>query len=199
MIICPNCKEEIDDDSHYCDQCGQALLYCQRCGRVGMGRRCTNCGGLMVTPAEYQRKANAQVSQSAVSIGFASHEFITTNSSTLGKTPASASIPQPNQPHGVPVLLLYNGSLNIRIQGINGAVIGRRQGPYAQFFQNNMYVSGVHAQLRYKAGAGWCIVDMHSSNGTKLNGHPLQPDAEMSLKDGDIVMVANVNLQVIIK
>jgi pSer/pThr/pTyr-binding forkhead associated (FHA) protein len=62
-----------------------------------------------------------------------------------------------------------------------------------------MYVSGVHAQFYYKAETGWCIVDKHSSNGTKLNGHLLQPDVEMSLKDGDIVMIANVNLQVTIK
>ena len=45
MIVCPICKEEIDDDSHYCDQCGQALFFCQQCGRVGVGRRCTYCGG----------------------------------------------------------------------------------------------------------------------------------------------------------
>ena len=48
MIICPTCKEEIDNDSHFCDQCGQALLFCDRCGNVGVGRRCTHCGGLMV-------------------------------------------------------------------------------------------------------------------------------------------------------
>ena len=35
---------------------------------------------------------------------------------------------------GVPVLTLVNDSLNIRIVGINGAVIGRRKGPYTQFF-----------------------------------------------------------------
>ena len=50
MIICPTCKEEIDNDSHFCDQCGQALLFCDRCGNVGVGRRCTHCGGLMVAP-----------------------------------------------------------------------------------------------------------------------------------------------------
>jgi len=94
------------------------------------------------------------------------------------------------------VLTLYNTNLNIRMQGINGAVIGRRQGPYVQFFQQNMYVSGVHAQLKYNAATGWCIVDKHSSNGTKINQHPMQPDIEMSLKNGDIVTLANVNLQV---
>lgn len=97
---------------------------------------------------------------------------------------------------GVPVLSLSNASLNIHIYGINGAVIGRRQGPYVQFFAQHMYVSGVHAQLKYNAGSGWCVVDKHSSNGTKLNQHPLQPDVEMSLRNGDILTIANINLQV---
>jgi len=61
-----------------------------------------------------------------------------------------------------------------------------------------MYISGVHAQLKYSAYSGWCIIDKHSSNGTKLNQHPIQPDVEMSLKNGDIVALANINLQVII-
>ena len=51
MIICPSCKEEIEEQSCYCDQCGQALMYCSNCGRVGTGRRCTHCGGLMVSMA----------------------------------------------------------------------------------------------------------------------------------------------------
>ena len=100
---------------------------------------------------------------------------------------------------GVPMLSLYNPSLDIRIEGIDGAVIGRKQGPYVQFFQSNMYVSGVHAQLRYVGESGWSIVDKHSSNGTRLNGRPIQPDVDMSLSDGDVVTIANVNLQVSIK
>lgn len=47
MIVCPNCEMEIDDDSLYCDQCGQKLLFCGSCGRVGTGKRCIYCGGLM--------------------------------------------------------------------------------------------------------------------------------------------------------
>ena len=191
MIICPNCNEEIEESSRYCDQCGKELLYCNRCGRVGLGRRCTSCGGLMVSPEESQKSVTSFESQ--VSMGMSQSSI----SNMSFSRPVMVNSSQKAQ--GMPLMTLINNSLNIHIDAQNGAVIGRRQGPYVQFFQNNMYVSGVHAQLRYKAGAGWCIVDMHSSNGTKLNGHPLQPDAEMSLKDGDIVMVANVNLQVIIK
>ena len=99
-------------------------------------------------------------------------------------------------PHGVPSLTLFNPSLDIRMQGVNGAVIGRRQGPYQQMFENNMYISGVHAQLIYKPDSGWCIIDKHSSNGTKLNQRDLLPDVPMSIKSGDIVTLANINLQV---
>ena len=100
---------------------------------------------------------------------------------------------------GVPVLTLANDSLNIRIVGINGAVIGRRKGPYTQFFEQHAYVSGVHAQLKYKSGSGWVITDKHSSNGTKVNQRPLQPDVDMALHNGDILTIANVNLQVIVR
>ena len=192
MIICPNCKEEIDDDSHYCDQCGQSLLYCNRCGRVGMGRRCTYCGGLMVTPEEYQSGVPASAVSSSRSTGFVSRDFGTSTPTSSGV----AQKPAINAAPGIPELILYNGSLNIRMRGINGAVIGRRQGPYMQYFQQNRYVSGVHAQLKYKANSGWSIVDKHSSNGTKLNERALQPDVDMSLKNGDVVTLANINLQV---
>lgn len=188
MIICPNCKEEIDDDSHYCDQCGQALLFCKNCGRVGVGRRCTQCGGMMITPDEYKTEASKLVYSSQMSASI-SQSMATT-------TPISNQQPQRSAAHGIPVLTLTNTSLNIHIQGINGAVIGRRQGPYTQFFAQQMYVSGLHAQLKYNAGSGWCIVDKHSSNGTRLNQHILQPDVEMALRNGDIVTIANINLQV---
>ena len=187
MIICPNCKEEIEDNSHYCDQCGQALLYCQTCGRVGLGRRCTQCGGMMISPEDFQRSTE--------------HSGLTSMSSSMSmglSTTGSVSLSsgRNTSQQGIPVLTLYNQSLNIQFQGINGAVIGRRQGPYTQFFVEHRYVSGVHAQLMYNAASGWCIVDKHSSNGTSLNQHPLQPDVEMALRNGDILTIANINLQV---
>ena len=194
MFICPNCKEEIDDDSHYCYQCGQALLYCKSCGRIGMGRRCIHCGGLMVSFEEYQRDIGAQTSYSVgISANPISAVSIGDNPSTM---PNRHSDSDKAMSSGIPMLTLYNPGLNIRLQGVNGAVIGRRQGPYTQYFTNNMYVSGVHAQLKYNATTGWSVTDKHSSNGTKLNQHTLQPDVEMSLKTGDILSIANINLQV---
>lgn len=191
MIVCPNCKEEIEDDSHFCDQCGQVLLYCESCGRVGMGRRCTSCGGLMLSASDYQNRQSAEKGVStSLSVSYMSQRM-PMDAVTTGRPSRS--------PMMIPQLQLYNDSLGIRIVGVNGAVIGRKQGPYVQFFQQQMYVSGAHAQLLYKADTGWCIVDKHSSNGTKLNDHKLQPDVEMSLKNDDIICLANVVLKVSIR
>ena len=184
MIICPTCKEEIDDDSRYCDQCGQALLYCNQCGRVGVGRRCTYCGGLMVAPG---KEAQQPQMESIASVGYATYGSIRPEDS------------RPGAQGGMPVLTLANDSLNIRIVAMNGAIIGRRKGPYTQFFDKQSYVSGVHAQLMFKPETGWCVVDKHSSNGTKLNQRQIQPDVEMTLNNGDVLAIANVNLQVIIR
>ncbi|MBQ3700327.1 MAG: FHA domain-containing protein [Prevotella sp.] len=189
MIICPSCKEEIEDDSHYCDQCGQELVYCSNCGRVGMGRRCTYCGGLMISADEMMEQRVAPKQQPSLADSL--HVTIA-NSQTTGEP----RMPQSAVRSGIPTLTLYNPSLDIRIVGINGAIIGRRQGPYAQLFGGNMYISGVHAQLIYKPDTGWCVIDKHSSNGTKLNQRDLLPDVPMSIKSGDIVTLANINLQV---
>ena len=190
MIICPSCKEEIEDDSHFCDQCGQELVYCSSCGRVGMGRRCTYCGGLMVTVDELVEQRKGQRSASADS------QSIVTFGTNASKRAADQNIGA--SPGGLPTLTLYNPNLDIRMVGVNGAVIGRRQGPYTQLFEGNMYISGVHAQLIYKPDTGWNIIDKHSSNGTKLNQRDLLPDVPMSIKSGDIVTLANINLQVTI-
>ena len=151
MIICPACKEEIEDDSHYCDQCGQQLLFCKQCGHVGLGRRCTCCGGMMASR------------------------------------------------DGAPILTLANDSLRIHVVAMDGAVIGRREGPYVHFFEQYSYVSGIHAQLKYEPSSGWCVIDKHSSNGTRVNQRPIQPDVEVLLNNGDVLTIANINLQVMIK
>ena len=202
MIICPNCKEEIDDNSHYCDQCGQALLYCERCGRVGLGRRCTSCGGMMISADDFQQRMEgdgAMGVSTSVSVRQVSQRSLATSVRGIATSTRGGIGIGGAQPAGaMPRLMLFNDSLGIRIMGINGAIIGRKQGPYVQFFRQNGYVSGIHAQLLYRQETGWNIVDKGSSNGTKLNDHRLQPEVEMSIKNGDIISVANIVLQVII-
>ena len=139
----------------------------------------------MVAPGE---KEQAPSAASVVSVGYA----------TCGSIRQDVSNPKSSD-GGMPVLTLANDNLNIRLVAMNGAIIGRRKGPYTQFFEKQAYVSGVHAQLKYNPGTGWCVVDKHSSNGTKLNQRQIQPDVDMTLNNGDILTIANVNLQVIIR
>ena len=123
MIICPSCREEIEEQSYYCDQCGQALLYCSNCGRVGIGRRCTYCGGLMESAEEQANKPAGNTNSTAADI---SRTFATARENYNNAPPQDVQI------QGIPTLTLYNSSLNIRMVGINGAIIGRKQGPYQQ-------------------------------------------------------------------
>ncbi len=218
MIICPACKEGIEDDSYFCDQCGQELSFCKQCGHVGLGRRCTRCGGLMVSrhekaagPQQPVASVNVNVASiyagrsAAAGPGVAAGPSVSAGGPSASAGPSvapgpSISIAQAGPSRGsLPALTLVNDSLNIRIVAMNGAIIGRRKGPYVQFFEQHSYVSGVHAQLKYKPGSGWCVIDKNSSNGTRVNQRPLEPDVEMTLSNGDILTIANINLQVIIR
>jgi pSer/pThr/pTyr-binding forkhead associated (FHA) protein len=138
----------------------------------------------MVVPG---KEAQQPQMESIASVGYATYGSIRPDES------------RPGAQGGMPVLTLANDSLNIRIVAMNGAIIGRRKGPYTQFFEKQAYVSGIHAQLIFKPKTGWCVVDKHSSNGTKLNQRQIQPDVEMTLSNGDVLALANVNLQVIIR
>lgn len=97
-----------------------------------------------------------------------------------------------------PVLILRNQQGGY-ITGENGAVIGRREGPYKQFFEHNRYVSGIHALLKYDPDYGWMIIDQHSSNGTRVNNIMIKPAVASPLKNGDTLTIANMNLTVDIK
>lgn len=99
----------------------------------------------------------------------------------------------------MPQLLLVNNTLGISLEGVNGAIIGRRQGPYRQTLAHDMYVSGVHAQLFFTPGEGWQVADKHSSNGSALNGLRLEPDKGATLHDGDVLTLADLTLHVVIK
>lgn len=50
---CPYCKEIIDDDSHYCDQCGKELHFCPECHQPKRGTECPACGTDLVSAKEY--------------------------------------------------------------------------------------------------------------------------------------------------
>lgn len=180
MIICPKCKTEIESDSWYCDQCGFQLRFCSQCGRPGKGNRCTFCGGVMYAPAERQEiTSQPGGGESTVQV----------------RTISAGQV----KGYSVPQLFLTNLSLNVRIEGANGAVIGRKKGPYQLMLSNFSYLSGSHAQLKYDAQSGWTITDMNSTNGTMLNQTRLMPGVPAPLQHGGKLQLANIELNIEIR
>lgn len=178
MIVCPNCKSEIDDDSIYCDQCGQALSFCSSCGRVGLGKRCSYCGAPMARPQQ----------SLAENAGTSLQMSVTDVSTTMtGNT---------TRRNGMPSIALGNVALGINIVGVDDAVIGRREGPYSSLFQSYRYVSGRHAQLHFDKEKGWTVIDKNSTNGTFVNGAKLLPEEPSVLTDGSTLTIANISLKV---
>ena len=53
---CAYCNSVIDDDSFFCDQCGEEVKLCENCGKPGKGKRCIHDGGKLV-PASQQTVA----------------------------------------------------------------------------------------------------------------------------------------------
>jgi len=46
---CPYCKEVIDDDSWFCDQCGKEIKFCPECHQPKRGTTCAACGADLVS------------------------------------------------------------------------------------------------------------------------------------------------------
>jgi class 3 adenylate cyclase len=86
-----------------------------------------------------------------------------------------------------------------RIELEDGKVleIGRKANPSSQkrLVLPVPEVSGNHAEIR-QAPEGWTIRDLGSTNGTRLNGDWISPGQEYQLKNGDIIKIAQVDLEV---
>ena len=74
----------------------------------------------------------------------------------------------------------------VSIPLMNGAVIGRTAGDYANLLGKCIYISGMHARLTQN-GSVWHITDLGSRNGTKVNGVACQPNVPMAFNTGDTI------------
>lgn len=63
MIQCPKCKAEIDADSFFCDQCGEELMMCPKCKEPRKGKRCSQCGSVLVAAKDLDKQPPQQPQQ----------------------------------------------------------------------------------------------------------------------------------------
>lgn len=207
-IKCPKCQAEIEGDSCYCDQCGAELYVCPKCGTLGKGKRCTRCGEPLVAVRTLGSSARgsscitADIDKLLSGMDFdsvkpspktgPSTQPIANAGATIrpGATPSPTSQAAPRQVPGH--LVCRNPQLRLYIDEV---LIGRREGGYASVFASFGMVSGRHAQISRTPSGGWQVTDLGSTNGTRLNGHPLPPNSPTPFWVGDTITFADIDFE----
>jgi pSer/pThr/pTyr-binding forkhead associated (FHA) protein len=201
---CYFCKEKIDDDSLYCDQCGKQILVCPVCGRQGKGPRCIHDGEKMVPAGSTNAPAQtgAQV-QTPVQTGTTGQTPVQTG--VQGQTGDQVQTPSPVTP--VPVsggndstkkpvsnAVKFTGN-GITFTAKDGDVIGRKTGSFVGIFSTYQYVSGTHCKI-VKMPGGWHIQDLGSTNGTFVQGTQIAPNVPHPLTNNCAVKIATSDFTV---
>ena len=198
IMQCPSCKENIDDDSRYCDQCGEQIFVCSVCGRPGKGKRCIFDGKEMVaagTPPSAQPSAQQQTVQPPASPTAApatSTPAAASAPSTAAPTPSSAPAAFAPSSAGEKIKLSSH-SHGIIIEASNGDILGRTKGPFAGVLGRFSHISGAHCKL-IKTAAGWSIEDTGSTNGTFYNNNRLAPNIPAPVQSGANIKLADLDL-----
>ena len=191
-MTCPKCKADIDDDSSFCDQCGNEINVCPKCGKAGRGKVCTDDGTKLV-PAQSQkprtdaRSANPVVETREVDVPL---QVAPVASPTMDDRRGETTSELPSK------LSLLNKSLGAELIPQPGDILGRTVGKFTEPFGAHKQVSGQHARITFDPGKGWCITDLGSTNGSKLNGVKIAPNIPQPLADRSYLVIGNIEFLV---
>ncbi len=183
---CPNkiCKQEIPNDSCFCDQCGVHLLRCDKCGFIGTGKFCGSCGGSM---SAIQPPASPSSSKPVNETPTAPPPSTTSPSTSSSAATVVVSLPSEK------ILLCHLDGWNMEIA--DGDILGRTNGPHSGSLGKFPVISSNHAKVM-RANNEWFITDLNSTNKTYVNGAKLEPNVPIKIKQNDVVMLANVTFTV---
>jgi pSer/pThr/pTyr-binding forkhead associated (FHA) protein len=194
LTNCPYCKEQIEIDSIYCDQCGSALMFCSSCNELRKGKRCSACGNELVKPGTVEITTNKPSANNNQANNYqANNNPVNINPAIQTPSPIdnNATVREV-QPQKVVTKLVCRES-NIELQLLQGAIIGRKNGPYTDLLSSQGYISGTHARLEFNnASSTWMIVDLNSTNGTFVNGEKISPDQPIKFNIGDKIKIATL-------
>jgi len=179
-VKCPFCGKEIENDSFYCDQCGEELKTCPSGHGFKKGKICNECGTRLV-----EAKNVPQQQETLVEARNVPQQQTETVEKTYRPTV------DPAEPR-----YLVSNTLNARFELKNGAIIGRTTGDYVNVFGKQGYVSRTHARVQKNDAGAWEIVDLDSANGTFLNGQKLVPYQPAAFKIGDTITFYDIKFLV---
>lgn len=86
MQTCPKCKQPIEDDSWFCDQCGTELMVCPSCRTIKRGMTCNQCGTKLVTAKAFAQNGGSVKDPTTPPVG---------NTQNVGPTPTPNVNPNP--------------------------------------------------------------------------------------------------------
>ncbi len=187
LMQCASCKENIDDDSRFCDQCGVQIFVCSLCGRPGMGKRCIFDGKELI-PAGTKPSSQTEHLQGP-QVDPQKQQSAPPQSLPQAPPPLQA---QPPAASGEKIKL-SSASLGITIEASHGDILGRSKGPFAGTLGRFSHISGTHCKV-LKTAVGWSIEDMGSTNGTFYNNSRLAPNSPVPVQSGFSVKLADIDL-----
>jgi pSer/pThr/pTyr-binding forkhead associated (FHA) protein len=169
MILCPNCQHHEITGALFCSECGAQLVYAD---------------------------------------GYSTHAIHREGvSSTLppAKRPVTATLRSTATDSLISLFLLDTGKV-LPLAGRSDFSIGRviegqpilpdvDLSPYEAYSQG---VSRLHAVLKI-INQQVFIVDLGSSNGTRVNGQKLVPNIEYPLNHGDLLLLGRLKIQILLR
>jgi pSer/pThr/pTyr-binding forkhead associated (FHA) protein len=175
MIVCPNCKHQEMDGALFCSECGAQLVFSN------------------VKEAEPVQDETKTIPAKS---GDKSEPVSPAQSN--GSRQSGGSV-------GLSLKIVSSGQV-IPLSGQNEFTLGRiTEGqpilpdidlsPYEGYAEG---VSRLHAAIRITE-RGVMIVDLGSSNGTRINGQKIVPNVNYPLKDGDIIALGRIKMQISIR
>lgn len=208
LFVCPSCG--VHGKGKRCTQCGQPLVSKKNAGVV------PTTNPVSSAPVIQKPIQNPQAPSDNNSV-ITTQLSVQTQTQSLEPSPVTASrtvIPQPFygggntvtqdvsktiRPNAVPKtpghLVCQAPSLRLEFAEV---LIGRREGDYIHVFGAYGMVSGRHARISRAPSGEWQVTDLGSTNGTRINGVPLQPNVPVPIHVGDTLSIANLDFQVTI-
>ena len=187
FIQCPSCKENIDDNSFYCDQCGMQIFVCSVCARPGKGKKCTFDGRDMIPKGSSPPAPASQTGPAS-----ASQTNPDPDSSATGSTAAQANAGTPvSTASANDKIKLTAQSHGIVLEASSGDIIGRTKGNFTGLLGQFSHISGQHCQIANSNGE-WNLSDLGSTNGTFYNGAKLSPNIPCRLNNSGRLKIADI-------
>ena len=186
---CAFCKEIIDEDSFYCDMCGEEIKACPGCKQPGKGKICTSCG----TPLASLKSQDGPPDENETSSTHTPPPVGDEIPSSPGTFESTYCLPdeEPLKPI-VPQLRLLNKNINADLKINDNSIIGRITGPYVDTFSGFKQISGKHCRFNYDPANGWSVIDLNSTNKTRYNEQALVPNSPQTLSDQTFLKIANI-------